>query len=211
MIRIVNCLVLLLVFTVINSCRSPKKTTTADLPEEGLLAPCYSIGSFSVLTGRLELTFGAQSFSLNGSIYIRPDSIFHFRGRLLIEVVRGAIYRDSFVVVNYLERVCYKGKNEYLQKITGFPVTPETLLMLLTADKCEKNAAPLNNSRQQFSVNYDDYRQYEQFNLPTVVNISASDGRNRIGIKANFQQILLNQPEQVNISIPSGYRIVVLE
>ena len=206
-----NTLVLILILVLIgmNACRSNKRATAVDSPEDVIREACYSIESFSVPVGRLEITFGGQSFALNGSIYIRPDSIFYFRGRMLIDVVRGAIYRDSFVVINTLERICYRGKNEYLQNITGFPVNPESLMMLFTADQCEANIA-LHSNRQQISVIYDDYNQYGQFALPTVLDISASDGINRIRVKANFQQIMLNRQEQVNISIPANYRIIDL-
>ena len=209
-----RCKIVILIFLVIlvaNACRSHKKAITVDSSEEIVSAvSCYSIESFYVPTGRLEISTGSQSLSLNGSIYIRPDSIFYFRGRMLIDVVRGAIYNDSFVVVSYLERICYMGKNDYLQRITGFPVNPESLLMLFTDDKCEKNIA-LRNNRQLFSVVYDNYAQHEQFVLPAVLNISAQDGTNQIRIRANFQQILLNRREPVNINIPSSYRVVVLE
>ena len=202
-------LILILVLICMNACRSNKRATAVDSPEKDIRDACYSIESFSVPAGRLEISFGGQSFSLNGSIYIRPDSIFYFRGRLLIDVVRGAIYRDSFVVINYLERTCYRGKNDFLQNITGFPVNPESLMMLFTADQCEANIA-LHSNRQQLSVIYDDYNQYGQFTLPTVLEISANDGINRIRVKANFQQILLNRQEQVNINIPANYRLIDL-
>ena len=167
-----------------------------------------------------------------------------------MEAVRGAVYRDSFVVVNYLERVCYKGKNDYLQKIAGYPVNPESLMMLFTADRCEeayrnkfnftavagknnqllmqgenRSLLEMNvnandgaienivvyNNRQRFSATYGGYEQYEQFVLPTVFNISASDGAKNIRIKASFQQILFNQPQKVNVNVPSGYQVTLLE
>jgi len=128
----------------------------------------------------------------------------------MIEAVRGAIYRDSFLVVNYIERVCYKGRNEYLQRIAGYPVNPESLMMLFTDDKCE-GAFRYSPQRQDiFSVAYSDYVQYPNFALPTAVDISAHDGQTPIRIKANFQQILFNQPQQVNISVPSRYKVLVL-
>jgi hypothetical protein len=192
---------------------------------------------------------------LNGSIYIRPDSICFFRGRWLLVEMRGAIYRDSFVVVNYFERICYKGKNDYLQKVTGYPVNPESLMMLFTADRCEEayrnkfnfitapgssdkvlmqginrsmlemnintdnrtieNITLYNTEQRQalFSASYSGYEQYPQFAMPTVFDISAYDGRNLFQIKANFQQILFNQPQQVDTSVPvtSRYQVVVLE
>ena len=200
---------IVLVIIGISACRSKKTAVSTDLLEDVIRTSCYSIESFSVPSGRLEITFGGQSFSLNGDIYIRPDSIFYFRGRMLIDVVRGAIYNDSFVVVNYLERTCYRGKNEYLQRITGFPVNPESLLMLFTDDKCVENTA-LRNSRQQFNVDYDGYSQYGEIALPSILNVSAHDGRNPIRIKATFQQILLDRRQQVNISIPSNIKIVEL-
>ena len=193
-----------------NACKSKKKATAVDLLEETVRTSCYDIESFYVPSGRLDLSFGGQSISLNGNIYIRPDSIFYFRGRLLIDVVRGAIYNDSFVVINLLERTCYTGKNEYLERIVGFPVNPESLLMLFTDDKCDANQAT-KSRRQQFSVAYDDYNQFGQISLPAILNVAAQDGSNQIRIKATFQQILLDNRQQVNITIPSSYKIVVLE
>ena len=246
----------LLIIAVIggNACRSHKKTTAPD-PADGVTfyTSCYPIESLFVPSCKLEISDGGKTHSLNGSIYIRPDSICYFRGKLIVEAIRGVIYRDSFIVVSYLDRTCYKGKNDYLQKVTGYPVNPESLLMLFTADRCQeayrdkfnfiiaaesndkilmqgKNRSLLEmsinavnhtigdislyNSQQRqalFSTAYSGYTQYSQFVLPTVFDISVHDEKKPIGIKANFQQILFNQPQQVHVSIPSNYKVVVLQ
>ena len=241
-----------------NACRSHKKLTVADdiVPSQSetmFYTSCYPIESLYIPSCKLDISSGHQSFSLNGSIYIRPDSVCFFRGRLLVEVLRGVIYQDSFLVVNYIERVCYQGKNDYLQKITGYPVNPQSLMMLFTADRCEevyrskfnfitadrsdgkllmqgqnrsllemninaKNSTvekiALYNNRQQqalFSATYSGYEQFLQFAMPTVFNISAYDGNMPIRIKANFQQVQFNQPQKINISISSSFKVVVLE
>ncbi len=238
----------------VNACRSHKTAVTTTTPEStAFRSSCYPIESITVPKCKLEIFDGKKSLSLNGSIYIRPDSICYFSGKWLFFEMRGVIYRDSFAVVNYMDRVCYKGKNDYLQKITGYPVTPQSLLMLFTADRCEKvykeefdfmsvtgksdkimmqgknrsllemsintddqtvENIVLYNSRQRqaiFSATYSRYNQYEQFTLPTVFDISAHDGKNPIRIKADFQQILFNQPQQINFNIPSKYKIVTLQ
>jgi len=252
---ILNYSLLFLAVIAITSCRSHKKTVVSTpIEETSFYTSCYPIESLFVPSCKLDVSFGNQSLSLNGSIYIRRDSVCYIRGRLMIvEAVRGAIYHDSFIVVNYLQRICYKGKNEYLQKVTGYPVTPESLLMLFTADRCEKayrdkfsfiiatgssnkrilmqgkdrsllemtlggnnhieNIA-LYNSRQRqpvFSATYSDYNQRQPYVLPTGFDISAHDGEKSIHIKANFREILLNQPQEVNISVPSGYEVVILQ
>jgi len=248
-------LIFLAVAGMTGGCRSQRRATVTDTTGDALYSPCYPIESFYVPSCRLELSIGGQTFSLNGSIYIRPDSVFFFRGRMLIDVVRGAVYRDSFVVVNYLQRVYYTGKNDFLQRITGFPINPESLLLLFTADRCEQayrdrfnfvitadgnrndrimmhdrnrnlvdmiinpndqtieNIALYNSLQRQplFSAVYGNYGQYEHFKLPTSINISAHDGTAPIQVRANFQEILLNQAQRVNISIPSSYNVVVLE
>jgi hypothetical protein len=246
-------MILLLIAIIMDSCRSHQK---AIVPVEGeaFYTSCYPIESISVPSCKMEISDGGQLFSLSGSIYIRPDSICYFRGgKLGIELMRGVIYRDSFMVVNYQDRVCYKGKNEYLQKVAGYPVNPESLMMLFTADRCEEtyrnkfnfitatgssnqimmqgknrsllkiNINPtdhtiedisLYNSQQRqalFSATYGGYNRYPQFALPTIFDISAHDGRNLVRIKANFRQILLNQPQQVNMSISSRYKVMILQ
>ena len=235
-----------------SACRSHKKATAPASVEGVFYTSCYPIENLYVPSCKLEISDGGKSFSFNGSIYIRADSICFFRGKWLLFEIRGAIYRDSFVVVNYLERICYKGKNNYLQKITGYPVNPESLMMLFTADRCEEayrnkfnftaagstnhqllmqgenrsllemnfnandrtieNITLYNNQQRKalFRAVYGSYTQYPQFVLPTVFDISANDGEQNIRIKANFQQILFNQPQKVNMSVPSGYKIVVL-
>jgi len=247
------CLIGLLFLMIgMNACRSHKKTSAPASPvEAAFYTSCYPIESLYVPSCKLEISDGGNSFSLNGSIYIRADSVCFFRGRwLMMEAMRGVIYRDSFVVVSYLERTCYKGKNDYLQKITGYPVNPESLMMLFTADRCEEayrnkfnftsvagknnqllmqgenrsllemNINPndgaienivVYNNRQRFSAAYSDYEQYSQFVLPTVFNISANDGEKNIRIKASFQQILFNQSQNVNVNVPSGYKLVLME
>ena len=247
---------LLLAIAGITACRSHRKITVPE-PEttEGIVfyTSCYPIESLYVPSCKLEVSFGNDSYSLNGSIYIRPDSVCFFRGRWLLFEIRGVIYRETFLVVNYVERICYKGKNEYLQKITGYPVNPESLMMLFTADRCEEvwrnrfnfvpantgsekmlmqgknrsliemnfnsqsrtveNIALYNNSQPQpiFSADYSNYEHYPQFTLPTMINISTHDGQTPVRIKANIQQILFNQPQRVNISVSSGFKVVVLE
>ena len=247
-------ILLLLAIVGINACKSSKKTAIPE-PLEGLAfySSCYPIESLYVPTCKLEISDGDRFFPLNGSIYIQPDSICYFRGKLIVEAVRGVIYRDSFFIVNYIERTCYKGKNDYLQKITGYPVNPESLMMLFTADRCEdayrnklnfiiaagskdkimmqgKNRSLLemsinadnqtiedvalyhNQQRQAlFGAAYGGYTQYQQFLLPTAFDISAHDETKPIRIKANFQQILLNQPQQINFTVPSKYKTVILQ
>ena len=204
---------LLLIIIGMGACRSHKKASSSfkgELQEEDFYTSCYPIESLWIPSCKLDLTLDNQSYSLNGSIYIRSDSVCYFRGKMLMIEVRGAIYRDSFLVVNYWERVCYKGRNEYLQRIAGYPVNPESLMMLFTDDKCE---GAFRNSRQRqdiFNVAYSDYVQYPQFTLPTVVDISAIHDNTPIRIKANFQQILFNQPQEVNISVPSRYKVLEL-
>ena len=238
------------------ACRSHKKITAPEpATVEGLAfyTSCYPIESIYVPSCKLEVSLDNSSYSLNGSIYIQPDSVCFFRGRWLLFEIRGVIYRESFLVVNYAERICYKGKNDYLQKVTGYPVNPESLLMLFTADRCEEayfnrlnfipatvsrekilmqgknrsllemnintgnstieNIALYNNSQRQpmFSADYSGYEPFSQFTLPTMINISTHDGQMPIQIKANIQQILFNQPQKINISVSSNFKVVILE
>jgi len=251
--NILNYQFYLLVFLVIigmSACRAHKKMPAPVLVETSFYTSCYPIESLYVPSCKLEISDGGKSFSINSSIYIHADSICYFSGKWLFFEIRGAIYRDSFMVVNYLERICYKGKNDYLKKLTGYPVNPESLMMLFTADRCEeayrnkfnfittggnshqllmqgenRNILEMNinannrtvenialyNNRQRFSATYSSYEQYSQFVLPTVFDISANDGKQNIRIKANFQQILFNQPQKVNLSVSSRYKVVVLE
>ena len=252
--HIFDYLILLFLMIGMSACRSHKKVTVVERDLEAVVyTSCYPIESLFVPSCKLEISFGNQSVSLNSSIYISPDSIFYFNGRLLIGGFRGIIYRDSFVMVNYLDRICYKGKNDYLQKVTGYPINPESLMMLFTADRCEEayrnkfnfitaassndrilmqgtdrsllemnintndrtigNMVMYNSGQRQasFSAAYSGYRQYPQFVMPTVFDISAHDDNTPIRIKANFQQILFDQPQEVDISVPSRYQVVILE
>ena len=130
---------LLILMVGMSACRSQKKATEVERdPETAYDTSCYPITTLSVPSCKLDISYGNLSYSLNSSIYIQPDSICYFRGKWLLFEIRGIIYRDSFLVVNYLERTCYKGKNDYLQKLTGFPVHPQSLLLLFTADRCEE-------------------------------------------------------------------------
>ncbi len=128
---------LLLTVVMLGACRSHKKAVSGE--PAAVVSSCYSIGSITVPKCDLNITDGGKSYRLTGSIYIKPDSVCYFRGVYgnLMEVTRGVIYRDSFAVINRPERICFKGKNDYLSRFVGYPVTPETLLMLFTADRCE--------------------------------------------------------------------------
>ena len=210
-------IVVLIVIFSVSSCKSKRVVVVEEKQEEkqeetDMFASCYQIDNFSVTSCRLEVSgSNIQSVSLSGSIFIIPDSIFFFRGRLLIDVVRGIIYRDSFVVVNYLERTVFKGKNEFLENMVGFQVNPKSLLMLLTDDDCWNKYFYDNRRGQRFRVDYDAYRQYSQFELPTVINISANDGRNNFRVRADFRQLTLDTHEDIHLNVPANYRVVVLE
>jgi len=203
---------ILLITSIVSSCRT-KNQAVVDAPTHSdLTESCYTIESFSVPSCRLEISgSNIQSISLNGSIFVIPDSVFYFRGRLLIDVVRGAIYRDSFVVVNFLERTVYKGKNSFLQNMVGFPVNPKSLLILMTDDNCGVKYLNLDQNRHPFRITYNEYKQYEQFELPTLLNISVSDGGNSLRIRADLRQIELNTHVLANVTAPPNYRVVVLE
>ena len=201
-------------------CRSKKKivdvaatetTKTDETTRTGetlFYTSCYPIETISIPTCKFDVNLNNRSLTLNGNIYVDADSVCFFRGRFLVEVVRGAIYRDSFVVVNIIDRTCFMGKNDYLEKITGYPVNPQSIMRLLTADKCEDTYRKIN---PLFRVEYGSFNKYPQWELPTIVNISASDGINSIRIRANFQQILFDTKEQMNINIPSSYKVIVLQ
>lgn len=250
-------ILLLFLMTIgIEACRSRKKTVIPDSAGDGsgFYPSCYPIASMAAPSCKLEISDGNNTFTLSGSIYIRPDSICYFRGsRFGIEAVRGIIYRDSFVVINYVERICYRGKNEYLQRIAGYPINPESLTIIFTADRCEdtyrnklnftvasagnekivmqgKNQSRLeinishsrqtvenitlyNNRehRERFSVAYGGYQQAPQFSAPTLFDVAANDGKKTVRIKADFRQILFDQPQQAHIRVPSNYRTVLLQ
>ncbi|GHT24996.1 hypothetical protein FACS189430_10930 [Bacteroidia bacterium] len=101
-------------------------------------ASCYSPGSIAVRKCKWNILHEGKSFQLDGSLYMRPDSIVFFRGAKLVEVFRGVIKRDSFAVISPLERVCYKGSNDYLSRMCGYPVNPKSLYLLFTANRCEQ-------------------------------------------------------------------------
>ena len=219
-------ILMLSIIICMNACRTHKKTT-ADPVEKAFYTSCYPIESLYVPSCKLDVSLGGQSLSLNGSIYIQSDSICYFSGKWLLFEIRGAIYRDSFVVVNYFQREYYRGKNDYLQKVAGYPVTPASLMALFTADRCKENFRniemninagdrtvkdiTLNSGGRRFRAVYGEYAQYPQFMLPTVFDISAHDGEKPVRIKANFREILFNQPQEVKISVPSRYKLVILK
>ena len=244
---------ILIVIVGVGSCRTRKPVVAGD--KTAVLSSCYDIAGITVPKCDLTIADGNKSYQLTGSIYIRPDSVCYFRGVYLnmVEVMRGVIYRDSFAVINRQERICFKGKNEYLSRFTGFPVTPETLLMLFTADRCEdiyknklgfritetdnnkvvmqarngntlemkidddnrtvQSIALHSRYRNQtvFGAEYGKYRQHGQLMLPKSFEITATDGKTPVKININFRQILFDQSQKINFSIPSGYKVIVLE
>lgn len=120
----------------LHACRSHKTVTST--AETDFYASCYPIESITVSKCKLNITENNKSYRLNADLYIDPDSVCYFRGTLMVEIIRGVIYRDSFAIINRPERICYKGKTEFLSNFAGVTVTPESLFLLFTADKCEK-------------------------------------------------------------------------
>ncbi len=230
------------------ACRTHKPVTT----ETGMLySSCYPIESITIPHCKLSIKDGNKSYQLNGSIYIRPDSVFYFRGTVMgVEMVRGVIYHDSFAIINRWDRICFKGNNQYLSNLTGYPINPEILFLLFTADRCEEaykeklgfrvtsgqtsqvmvlgsnrstlemkfnpensTTESITSYKQQtgFKATYGQYQQFQQFLLPTVLDISASGGGSNIQINTTYQEILFDQPQSINFSIPSGYQIQELK
>jgi hypothetical protein len=113
-------------------------------------------------------------------------------------------YRNKFNFIPAAggnDRILMQGNNRSL------------LEMRLNENNHVENIALYNNQQRQatFSASYSDYSQYRQFALPAGFDISAHDGKKPVRIKANFRELLLNQPQKVNISIPSRYEVVVLQ
>ncbi len=138
-IKFQNAIWFILVIVVgFSACRSHKYAASkeTDLSTGEGYTSCYPIQSITVSKCRLNIADGNKSYQINGSMYIRPDSVCYFRGTLVIEVLRGVIYADSFAIINRMERICYKGSNSYLSQLTGYPVNPEVLFKLFTADRC---------------------------------------------------------------------------
>jgi hypothetical protein len=131
-------LLLCLTVLVFASCRTGKPVAAKEaVHSESFFTSCYPIGSISAPKCKWEITDGDKSYRMSGSLYIRSDSICYFRAVMLVEIFRGAIEKDSFVILNRLERTCYRGSNQYLSRITGYPVNPVSLQLLFTADACE--------------------------------------------------------------------------
>ncbi len=186
MISIRNIILLLLLVASLGACRSRKPAVTETTRSStAFYTSCYPIESITVPKCKLDITLGNKSYSLNSSIYIRPDSVCYFRGTILMEVVRGVIYKDSFVVLDRYHRICYKGSNEYLSRMIGYPVNPEILYMLFTGDRCE-----------------DIYR--EKFGFKVT-----AENNNKIvlrGQNRNFLEIEINSDNQTTGSITAYNR-----
>jgi predicted P-loop ATPase/GTPase len=95
--------------------------------------------------------------------------------------------------------------------MTGYPVNPRTLLAMFTDDRCKDIFPNKPVAGKNFNVAYGDYSRFERFEIPTAFDIRASDGKNSIRIKANFEQILFEAPEQINMNVPSNYKIIILQ
>jgi len=86
--------------------------------------------------------------------------------------------------------------------------------MNINTDNNTVEALTIYNNRQRqpvFKAIYGDYKQFPLFALPTVFDISASDGKNNLRIKANFQEIILNEDALLNLNQPSNYKIQRIE
>ncbi|MDR3094539.1 MAG: DUF4292 domain-containing protein [Bacteroidales bacterium] len=131
--------VVFVAFSTFGGCRSGRNAAkTEDIISENAVTSCYSPSSIAVNKCKWNISQEGKSYQLNGNLYIRPDSICFFRGVMLVEVFRGVVKRDSFAVISHLERVCYRGSNNYLSRMCGYPVNPQSLYLLFTANRCEQ-------------------------------------------------------------------------
>ncbi|MDR2037023.1 MAG: DUF4292 domain-containing protein [Bacteroidales bacterium] len=238
-----------LLVAVVSACRS-KKPVISTGHEEITGSSCYSMESITARC-KWNITDGNKSYQVSGRIYILPDSVCYFRGEKLVEIFRGVVYKDSFAVISILERTCYKGSNQYLSRMAGYPVTPEIIYMLFTGDRCEKMYENIgfkvtagtnhkivlrgqhNNhleiklnednhvveqittrnrsaSSSGFTAKYSEYRTYDSFFLPSVLEISAPETQKPFKISSTFQSVLFDQPQLINFRIPNSYKVVLL-
>ncbi len=205
---------LIVVAVLSNACRTQKKPTTEEKKDSEFYETCYPAESISFNGCKLNITVGGNSLQLNGSIYARRDSAVFFRGTMLVEVVRGVVYRDSFAVINRLERICYKGSNEYLSRMAGYPVNPESLTMLLTADRCDEAYRRMGFktvSRNDKMMLYTDNIGLEISVNPetqTTQNIISTGNRNQTSFRADYSRYVpvsrCNLPGLINVSAFDG-------
>jgi hypothetical protein len=119
------------------ACHGGKNAVVSQASADSL-ATCYPIRSLTAAKCRWEISEGANSYRLTGSLYLKPDSICYFRGSMMVEVFRGVVKQDSFLLINRVDRICYSGSNSFLSRLLGFPVSPQMLYLLFTADACEE-------------------------------------------------------------------------
>ena len=184
--------ILIIIACLLDSCRTPKSSVTSQTDDTSLYTACYPWESVTFNNCKLNVSLNGKSLQMNGNIYARRDSVIYFRGVMLVEVLRGVIYRDSFAIINRLERICYKGSNDYLQRITGYPVNPDGLMLLLTADRCEATfrqmgfeSAERNNKMMLYSGNMglEINTNAETQNTESIIS---AGGRNKTMFRANF-------------------------
>lgn len=181
--------VLCLLILILHGCQCSRQPKPID--EEHLQFPdyitneCHTLPAFS---SQCKIQFddlAKKIITLNGSIAILPDSVFVFRANLfgLMEVARGAIYNDHFIMLNIAERTAYCGKNTYLESIFGFPITPKTLMLLFTGDFCEE----IFNNQLHFvtTSKTPTLRSVESKHTGSKIEINFSDNKDVSSIIAN--------------------------
>lgn len=84
------------------------------------------------------ITVGTASGSLsaNGDIYLDGDSLVYFRATFLVELARGLITRDSFALINRLERSYILEPLPRLNALMPFPLSSGLPYQLLSGSPC---------------------------------------------------------------------------
>ena len=125
---------LCMAFTLVGCSRKTAAPGTAALPSG---EDCYTQRSLSISGGNLSYADSKKSLSANFQLFLDKEDACYFQASVLfIEAARGLVTRDSFFLLNRLERTCMQGSLADVERSFGIKASPKILFTLFSGNFC---------------------------------------------------------------------------
>ena len=178
---------------------------------------CYTQRTLSVSGGNLNYSDSKKSLAASYQLFLDKEEACYFQASVLfIEAARGLVTRDSFFLLNRLERTCMQGALADVERSFGIKASPKMLFTLFSGNFCpdafaEAGLRPVVSTNDL--VRYTSPMQYQvtvarRAGSNNMEQLLITDQRGSTVIQADFSsfhavdggevpaQIRITQPEQ---------------
>ncbi len=208
--------VICLAFVLVGCSRKNAIPGTAVLPSG---EACYPQRTLSVSGGNLNYSDSKKSLAASYQLFLDKEEACYFQASVLfIEAARGLVTRDSFFLLNRLERTCMQGSLADLEQSFGIKASPKILFTLFSGNFCpdaivETGLKPVVSTTDL--VRYTSPMQYQltvsrRSGTNCMEQMLITDQRGRTVVQADFSNFHVvdgcEVPAQIRITQPEQHR-----